>query len=149
MRRLRNGVKVVVGPPAIESMSASMPALARSLAALEERMSTDVLVDVGIVRPGSPALEIAKSASRRIVVVRKEVDDLVALAHRRAALEPLGQWLVLTAGGRLRADDVARSIQWPVLADLLPHDRKSSAKLRATLARLSSLAARSEDPQYA
>lgn len=145
-RRLRNGVKVVVGPLAIESMAVAIPGLLRSLDVLETATGGDVLIDVGIVRPDSPARELIASASCRIIVVRKDIEDLVALAHRRALLESLGHWSVLTAGGRLGVDDAADAIQWPVLADLLPHDRKSSVKLRASLSRLASRTVRAGSP---
>jgi hypothetical protein len=140
--RLRNGVRIVVSPPAIEAVSASMPGLARAVTSLEKNSVADIIVDVGIVRPESPARNVITAASRRIIVVRKEADDVVALAHRRPLLESMGDWFVLTAGGRMRTEDVTRAVEWPVVADLLPHDRKSSMKLRASLARLSAVRSR-------
>lgn len=147
--RLRNGVRIVVSPPAIEAVCASLSGLAEVIESIEKRASADVIVDVGIVRPESPARHVITAASRRIIVVRKEVDDLVALAHRRALLESMGEWLVLTAGGRLRAEDVKNAIDWPIVADLLPHDRKSSMKLRASLARLAAVRSHVRNPQPA
>lgn len=137
-RRLRNGVRVVVAPPAMESVHATIPGVVQSLPELARRANGDVIVDVGVVRPDSPARDVISAAGTRVIVVRKDVDDLVALAHRRSLLESLGTWSVLTAGGRLRSDDVAGAIRWPVLADLLPKDRKSSAALRSSLSRLAS-----------
>lgn len=145
--RLRNGVRIVVSPPAIEAVSASMPSLARAVSTLEKRSAADIIVDVGIIRPESPACNVITAASRRIIVVRKEADDVVALAHRRPLLESMGDWFVLTAGGRMRTEDVTQAVDWPVVADLLPHDRKSSAKLRASLARLSSVRTRGRTRQ--
>ena len=147
VRRLRSGVGIVVGPPAIESMSAAIAGLVQMIDALETHVDSDVLVDVGIIRPDSPCGEIVARATRRIIVVRKDVEDIVSLAHRRALLESLGDWFVLTAGGRLRVDEAADSIQWPIIADLLPHDRKSSAKLRVSLERFAVRPDRSRSPQ--
>lgn len=136
--RLRNGVRIVVSPPNIEAVLDVMPGLARAITHLDRWATGDVLIDVGVVRPGSPARDVISAATRRIIVVRKEVDDIVALAHRRHLLESMGEWSVLTAGGRLRADEVMGAIKWPTLADLLPNDRKSSTRLRASLASMAS-----------
>lgn len=146
-RRLRNGVKVVVAPPAIEVASSCVSALSQRSKQLEHIVVEDVLVNVGIVRHDSPAHGLIVAASRRIVVIRKEFDDVVALAHRRSLMESMGDWLVLTAGGRLKAADCAAAIDWPIIADLLPGDRKSAARLRTALERLATSRARIRVPQ--
>jgi len=137
--RLRSGVKVVVAPPAMESVRSAIPTLVRRLADGQLSSAGDVLIDVGVIRPDTPARDIIEGASRRIIVVRKDADELVALAHRRALLESMGNWLVLTAGGRLRADDVVGAIGWTVIADLLPNDRRASNALRTALQRLATV----------
>lgn len=144
--RLRNGVRVVVAPPAMEAVHMTLPDVLQSLPELERRVAGDILVDVGVVRPESPARDVIAAAAKRVIIVRKDVEDLVALAHRRSLLESMGTWSVLTAGGRLRIDDVVGAIRWPVLADLLPKDRKSSSALRVSLARLASGRQRSPQP---
>lgn len=135
VRRLRNGVRVVVAPPAMEAVHSVLSDVVPTLSNLESRMTGDVLIDVGVIRPESPARDIIAAASKRIIVVRKDVEDLVALAHRRSLLEGMGTWSVLTAGGRLRSADSVAAIRWPILADLLPNDRRSSAALRTSLTR--------------
>jgi hypothetical protein len=135
VRRLRNGVRVVVAPPAMEAVHSVLSDVVPTLSNLESRMTGDVLIDVGVIRPESPARDIIAAASKRIIVVRKDVEDLVALAHRRSLLESMGTWSVLTAGGRLRSTDSVAAIRWPILADLLPNDRRSSAALRTSLTR--------------
>jgi len=138
-RRLRNGVRVVVAPPAMESVHSVLCDVLPSLSNLESRIAGDVLIDVGVIRPDSPARDIIAAASNRIIVVRKDVEDLVALAHRRSLLESMGTWSVLTAGGRLRSADAIGAIRWPIIADLLPNDRRSSAALRTSLARFATV----------
>lgn len=145
-RRLRNGVRVVVAPPAMEAVHSVLCDVVPSLSNLESRTMGDVLIDVGVVRPDSPARDIIAAASKRIIVVRKDVEDLVALAHRRSLLESMGTWSVLTAGGRLRSADAIGAIRWPILADLLPNDRRSSAVLRASLTRFATDPERSRQP---
>lgn len=136
--RLRSGVRVVVAPPAMESVHAALPALVQHLVEDQVEPSTDVLIDVGIVRPESPARDLIVGATHRILVVRKDAEELVALAHRRSLLESMGEWSVLTAGGRLRTGDIVDAIHWPVIADLLANDRRSSTVLRSSLSRLAS-----------
>jgi hypothetical protein len=51
-------------------------------------------------------------------------------------LKELGEWQVLAAGGRYKVDELAKAIEWPVIADLLPSDRRSSAALKMTIAQL-------------
>lgn len=139
--RLRSGVRVVVAPPGSESVRSALPGLT-TLLAREAQLGGDVLVDVGVVRPDSPVRDLIRDAQRRIVVVRKDAEELVVLAHRRHLLESMGDWSVLTAGGRLRANDVVGVIGWPVIADLLPNDRRSSSVLRSALARIATPRAR-------
>lgn len=145
--RLRSGVKVIVAPPASESVHATLPALTQCLRGQASTSSTDVLVDVGVIRPESPARDLIIAATRRIVVVRKDAEELVALVHRRSLLDSMGEWSVLTAGGRLRSGDVLEAMDRRVLADLLPNDRRASNALRSALARLASSGSRS--PQMA
>lgn len=134
-RVARSGVGVIVAPPSIEQVEATLGPLSDRVARLAAACPRDVLVDIGVLRPGSAAREVARVADRRIIVVRRSVDDIVALAHRRAFLETLGHWSVLTAGGSLRPADVAGAVQWPIIADLLPSDRRSAQRMRAALAR--------------
>lgn len=56
--------------------------------------------------------------------------------HRQPLLKELGEWKVLAAGGRYKIDELAKAIEWPVIADLLPSDRRSSAALKLTIAQL-------------
>jgi hypothetical protein len=56
--------------------------------------------------------------------------------HRQPLLKELGEWKVLAAGGRYKIDELAKAIEWPVIADLLPSDRRSSAALKMTIAQL-------------
>ena len=61
---------------------------------------------------------------------------MVALVHRQPLLKELGEWQVLAAGGRYKIDELAKAIEWPVIADLLPSDRRSSAALKMTIAKI-------------
>jgi hypothetical protein len=51
-------------------------------------------------------------------------------------LKELGEWQVLAAGGRYKIDELAKAIEWPVIGDLLPSDRRSSSALKSTIAKI-------------
>lgn len=77
-----------------------------------------------------------RAADTRLLISRTDLDDVVALVHRQPLLKELGEWKVLAAGGRYKIDELAKAIEWPVIADLLPSDRRSSAALKLTIAQL-------------
>ena len=136
LRRHSDGVSVIVAPPAVEPIMASLPVLAQHRDRLHEIVGTDVMVVVGRVRPDSPANDLARAADLRLLVTRTDLEDVVALVHRSDHLRAIGSWQVLTAGGRYDATEVARTVEWPVVADLLPDNPKASARLRQTVREL-------------
>lgn len=130
---------MVVSPPAAEPVIAALGVLSARPRMLEEAVGTDVIVDVGRARPDSPARELIASADVRLLVTRTDLEDVVSVVHRSEYLRSLGDWKVLTAGGRYGQDEVDRALEWPVIADLLPSDRRSSARLKDAVARLRTL----------
>ena len=136
LRRHSDDVSVIVAPPAVEPIMASLPVLAQIRDRLDQIVGTDVMVVVGRVRPDSPANELARTADLRLLVTRTDLEDVVAVVHRSDHLRAIGPWQVLTAGGRYDATEVARTIEWPVVADLLPDNPKASARLRQTVREL-------------
>lgn len=136
LRRHSDDVSVIVAPPAVEPIMASLPVLAQNRDRLDEIVGTDVMVVVGRVRPDSPANELARTADLRLFVTRTDLEDVVAVVHRSDHLRAIGPWQVLTAGGRYDAAEVARTIEWPVVADLLPDNPKASARLRQAVREL-------------
>jgi hypothetical protein len=137
VRRYSPQVGVVVAPPAAEPVMAALTVLATRTDEIESLVGTDVIIDVGRVRPDSPANALVASADRRLLVTRTDLEDIVSVVHRADHLRSLGEWSVLAAGGRYGTAEVDRAIEWPVIADLLPDNPKSSSKLRKTVASLS------------
>jgi hypothetical protein len=133
LRRHSDDVSVIVAPPAAEPIMASLPVLAQHRARLDEIVGTDVMVVVGRVRPDSPANDLVRSADLRLLVSRTDLEDVVAVVHRADHLRALGSWQVLTAGGRYDVNEVARTVEWPVVADLLPDTPRASARLRQSI----------------
>ncbi|MEN9805400.1 MAG: hypothetical protein RIS41_2247 [Actinomycetota bacterium] len=133
LRRHSDDVSVIVAPPAAEPIMASLPVLAQHRARLDEIVGSDVMIVVGRIRPDSPANDLVRSADLRLLVSRTDLEDVVAVVHRADHLRALGSWQVLTAGGRYDANEVARTVEWPVVADLLPDTPKASARLRQSI----------------
>jgi hypothetical protein len=133
MRKYTDNISVVVAPPAVEPIMASLPVLARHRSRIDEILGTDVLVVTGRLRPDSVANQLLEVVDRRILVTRTDLEDVVSLVHRADRMREIGDWHVLTAGGQYGAVDVARTIEWPVVADLLPDNPRGSARLRTSI----------------
>jgi hypothetical protein len=103
---------------------------------IEEFLGGDIVIDVGRVRPNSPAAELIRQADIRLLITRTDLDDVVVLVHRQQLLNDFGLWKILAAGGRYTVKELSQAVEFPVLADLLPADRKSSASLRKAIAAL-------------
>lgn len=129
-------VNVVVAPPAAEPVIAALPVLASRLGEVERIVGTDLIIDVGRVRPDSTAGVLIAAADVRILVTRTDLEDIVSVVHRADHLRTLGDWKVMTAGGHYGTGEVDRAIEWPVVADLLPDNPRSSARLRQAIADL-------------
>lgn len=99
-RRYADDVSVVVAPPAVEPIMASLPVLARHVNRIDEILRTDVLIVTGRLRPDSAANQLIEVVDRRILVTRTDLEDVVSVVHRAERMRELGQWNVLTAGGQ-------------------------------------------------
>ena len=131
-----NDFRVVVAPAAPDDVITAVSKLALSPRRMEEVLGTDVLISVGTIRPGTPVSALLESADARLLVMRCTIEDVSAVLHRRGLLQSVGPWTILTAGGGLTTVDIARVIHWPVLADLLPSDRRNSLVLRQRIGEL-------------
>lgn len=109
-------VSVVVGPAAAEAAQAALRAAAEPLAeGLGTGTDHDVLVDVGRLRPGSPAVPLVAGADERIVVTGRELEAVVALTSRRELLGGLGAWQAVAVGhGGYPPAEIARVLAVPV-----------------------------------
>ncbi len=82
------GVAVVVAHPAAEQTSAALRAAARHIcdAIASPDATLTVVLDVGRLRPGSPALGVASCADYTIIVSHNSVEAVVSLSHRNQLL---------------------------------------------------------------
>lgn len=126
----KQNLRVVTAPVNPDDVIKAIGELSGSTGRLDDLLGTDVLISVGIIRPESPSETLIRSADARMLVMRCTIDDVAAVLHRRQLLQGIGEWSILTAGGRLTTIQVARAVSWPILADLLPSNRHNSAILR-------------------
>lgn len=117
-----SAVSLVPAPPDPEETIGAIDGITSVVGSLETSLGTDVLFNVGILRPSSPADGITRAADARILMMRCTLDDVAAVLHRHRTLETLGRWSILTAGGSLTTIQISRVIKWPVLAELIPLD---------------------------
>lgn len=84
---LRGGeVGVLVAPPTAERVARSLGMLADRLPAELRAAEGDTLVDIGRVRPGSPAWSLVETADAVLLVARPRVEELQQLPARLRAL---------------------------------------------------------------
>lgn len=70
------GLPVVVAPPTATPTRAALEVLGTPLGPALARMEADVLVDLGRLDPGSPALPLARGADLLVVVARPTIVEL-------------------------------------------------------------------------
>lgn len=127
-------IPVVPASPDPEETIVALHRIAPMVGRLQMALGTDVLFDVGILRPQSPSEGITRATDARILMMRCTLDDVAVVLHRHRTLQALGRWTVLTAGGSLTTPQVSRVIRWPILADLTPFDRRNQTVLSQRMA---------------
>ena len=125
-----------MAPPSAEQVIAALSVIGPHVRNIEQFIGGDIVIDVGRVRPNSPAAELIRQADIRLLITRTDLDDVVVLVHRQQLLNDFGLWKILAAGGRYTVKELSQAVEFPVLADLLPADRKSSASLRKAITAL-------------
>jgi hypothetical protein len=117
-QRAPSGINVVVAHPAAEQVASALRAASAPIAdALARLDDTDVLVDVGRVRPGTLAGALLLAADRRIIVTGTRFDDTVALTHRLDLLDGFGGAdIVVSAGGEYSSNELGHALGRPVLS---------------------------------
>lgn len=130
-----DGVAVLPCHPAAEQVQALLRSNAEPIAqwcrACEDH---DVLVDIGRWRPGAATVPLARGVDRRLVVVRGEPEDVVALVHRAELLHAVGGAEVVVVAGTYGRREVAKVVSWPVVAELPVRGRRSTRRIVQALA---------------
>ncbi len=127
------GVAVIVAHPAAEQVQAALRAAVDHVGMALGSVVGDVIVDVGRLRPGSPALGFAALADRTVIVSANSVEAVVALHHRAQLLRGLGDPLVVLAEAKpYSAADFARSTGQLVWGAVGRDTRRSGRRRRTT-----------------
>lgn len=84
------GIAVIVAHPAAEQVQAALRAAVHHVGTALQTLDGDVLIDLGRLRPGSPALGFAALADTTVVVATNSVESVVGIHHRRQLLSGLG-----------------------------------------------------------
>jgi hypothetical protein len=137
-QELPGGAGVVVGPDGADSAIAALRSAGQELGSwLAAQPDVVALADCGRLRPGSPAVELVRCASRLVVVVRPRVEELQALSQRVAVLgqlAPLG--LVLVGDQPYSASEVSEHLGVEVLGVVAADPRGAQALEGAASARV-------------
>lgn len=120
------GLPVLVAPPTATPTRAALEVLGRHLGPTLARMEADVLVDLGRLDAGSPALPLARGADLVVVVSRPTVVELPRVTARVGELAAEGCQVALVLVGevspahrdRYPAGEVADVVEAPVLGTL-------------------------------
>lgn len=126
------GVAVIVAHPAAEQVHAALRAAVTQIGAALRDTAGYAIVDVGRLRPGSPALALAALAERTLIVSANSVEAVVSLHHRASLLRGAGEPLVvLSAAKPYSADDVAAACGLEVWGAIGPDARRAGRRRRA------------------
>ena len=125
------GVAVIVAHPAAEQVQAALRAAVNHIGAALRETVGDVIVDVGRLRPGSPALALAALAETTLIVSANSVEAVVSLHHRGQLLRSAGDPLVvLSASKPYSTDDVASACGLDVWGAIEPEARRAGRRRR-------------------
>lgn len=107
---MHSGLAAIAGHPAAEQASAALRASAANVAeAVGSLEGVDVVIDLGRLRPGSPAQPLAQGCDALVLVCRPVADQLVAIADRLRTFERIAPlWLVLVGERPYRPSEVRR-----------------------------------------
>ncbi len=103
-----HGVAIVVAHPAAEQVQASLRAAVNHVGSSLSSLGRHVVIDIGRVRPGSPALGFAALADRLLIASDNSAEAVVSLTHRAQLLHGLADaMVVLSVGKPYSVDEIA------------------------------------------
>ncbi len=111
----KNGCAAIVAHPAAEQVYGALRASADHIGEALQALTNTVVLDVGRLRPGSPALALAAYADHTVVVAEPTLESVVALTNRANVLRNLNQvHVVLTGNQPYTPHDVTIASRLPV-----------------------------------
>jgi MinD-like ATPase involved in chromosome partitioning or flagellar assembly len=125
------GVAVVVAHPAAEQVQAALRAAASHIGNALEATGQTVVIDVGRLRPGSPALPLAALADHTLIVSHNNVESIVSLTHRATLLHGLARpRVVLTESKPYSTRDIEAATRQSVWGTVPRGTTHKSARAR-------------------
>ena len=127
---VHDGVELVAGPPGPAQAEACLRALGAPTARAIADADVDAFVDCGRLHPGSPALPWAQAARRTLLVVRPQLDQVIALRAIAERLHGVGVETALVCVGDRPFDpaEVAAHAGLPLFG-VVPVDPAAAAAL--------------------
>jgi hypothetical protein len=136
VQRLPLGVDVVVAPGSAEVAAGSVGVLARHADSVLRDLAPTVVVDVGRLYPGSPAVELVAAADAVVLAATPTTEYLDHVDARLTTLRTLvdGYRIGLTLSGKgpYPASEIAARLGVPVWAEL-PSDQRGAGVLGGRL----------------
>jgi hypothetical protein len=119
-QRNSDGVDVLVAHPAPEQVTAILDTAAPRIGdALSTLTGIDILVDIGRLRPTSPAMPLVRRGDQIVIVCGSRLEDVAAIVHRESLLSDIGDGadigLVVAAPGEHSAEELARAVGRPLI----------------------------------
>jgi hypothetical protein len=128
------GLAVIVSHPAAEQVQAALRAAGHHIAEAVRKLDITVVIDIGRLRPASPALVFAAAAHRTVLVTSGQVDSAVALTHRSSLLDACRDvTVVLTDESGCAAAELAHASTRSVWG-VIPHAQRGRRLRRRTAA---------------
>lgn len=135
-----HGVAVIVAHPAAEQVQAALRAAVNHVSSSLGSLGRHVVIDLGRLRPGSPALGFAALADHLLIASDNSAEAVVSLTHRAQLLHGLADSsVVLSAGKPYSVDEIATTTGQRVWGVLPPIRGRRSVRRRSRA--LSSLVA--------
>lgn len=125
-----HGCGVVVAHPAAEQVQGALRASAEHIGSALQTLKNTVILDIGRLRPGSPAIGLTAYADRVVVVAAPTLESVVSLTNRANLLNGMiSVDVVLTGSEPYSAKDVTIATQlrvWGVIGHAKGRRREAS-----------------------
>jgi hypothetical protein len=124
------GGPVIVGHPSADQCHATLRTGAGRLGGLLASIpGHDALVDVGRLRPGSPALGLVEAAALTLLVLRPRLEDVDVAAQRLPSLNTDGNVGIVVVGDRPYGADAVQDALGVAVLGVMPVDVRGAEAL--------------------
>ncbi len=125
------GVAVVVAHPASEQVHAALRAAASNIGAAASALSSlghHIVIDIGRIRSGSPALGLAAAADHVLVLIDNSAEAVVTVTHRTQLLSGFSAVAVVLSDAKPYTADEIEAASGQAVWGVVPHGRTRRGK---------------------